>query len=164
MFSYTCDKYSVVKSPLPWFSFSVVSCEEMHKPSRQKTTRKHHHSPSLWRWAQINTTLTTPMGKARTAIIQSRREMSFFICLSCSWLSFPFVRRLERSVNTQIPKKTAWITCIEMGTHLQQWKHQTLAESRGRIRCRWGIAPQNWHGEWGNIPCFTMSRICSRET
>lgn len=83
------------------------------------------------------------MGKARTAIIQSRREMSFFSCLSCSWLSFPLVRRLERSVNTQIPKKTAWITCTETGTHLQQWKHQTLARSRGRCRHRWGIAPQN---------------------
>lgn len=42
--------------------------------------------------------------------------MSFFSCLSCSWLSFPLVRRLDRSVKTQIPKKTAWITCTE-GKH-----------------------------------------------
>jgi hypothetical protein len=64
--------------------------------------------------------LTTPTGKASTANIQSRREVSFLSCLSCSWFPLPLVRRLERSVSTQIPKKTAWMTCRETATGISQ--------------------------------------------
>lgn len=131
----------VVKSSLPFFPFCLVFCIAMGKPFRKETFSKLHRSSSLQRHAQINTVLTTPTGKARTAIIQSRREMSFFSCLSCSWLSFPLVRRLDRSVKTQIPKKTAWITCVEEKHTLEHilifqcsfsWTEKTspLAESR----------------------------------
>lgn len=57
--------------------------------------------------------LTTPTGKASTAIIQSRRPISFRSCLSCSTLAVPFIKRLERSVRTHTPKNTAWMTWTE---------------------------------------------------
>lgn len=63
---------------------------------------------------------TTPTGKARTAIIQSRSPMSFFSCLSCSILALPFVNRLERSVKTQTPKNTAWMTWENHNTRFRQ--------------------------------------------